>query len=84
MCESCAQIWLLFPLALFPKGSIQTEPESHGGRVGSYGSNAAEWRHCCFTCANLDVKSLNLQVFGVCMDHWVGSKLTPAMINSQR
>lgn len=30
------------------------------------------------------MKSLNLQVFGVSMDHWVGSKLTPAMINRQR
>lgn len=30
------------------------------------------------------MKNLNLQVFGVCTDHWVGSKLTPAMINQQR
>lgn len=27
------------------------------------------------------MKSFNLQVFGVRMDHWVGSELTPAMIN---
>ena len=81
--ESCAQIWLLFPLALFPKGSFQTELESHGGRVGSNGNNTAEWRLCCFAFANLDMNNLNLQVLGVCMDHWVGSKLKPVMINIQ-
>lgn len=29
------------------------------------------------------MKNLNLQVFGVCVDHWVGSDLTPAVLNRQ-